>query len=99
MPCLAWERPQAHAVPRAGVPLAGSNGLRIDYCDDHLIQESSYISGAICMIHTYYISYEAHYFSLLDHTSKNKIRHTISGKLIKTFFHFYFLIQDFLVII
>ena len=48
------------------------------------------------MIHIYYISYEAKYFSLLDHTSKNKIKHTFLGKLIKNrFFYFYFLIQDF----
>ena len=54
--------------------------LRIDYCDDHLIQESSYISGAIHLIHTNYISYEAQYFSLSDHTHKNNIKHIFRGK-------------------
>ena len=43
--------------------------LRIDYCDQRVIQESSYISGAIPLTHTYYISYEGRYFSVLDHTS------------------------------
>ena len=54
--------------------------LRIDYCDEHLIQESSYISGVIRLIHIYHMSYEAQYISLLDHTSKNEIRHKFSGK-------------------
>ena len=43
--------------------------LRIDYCDEPVIQESSYISAAIPLTHTYYISYEGQYFSVLDHTS------------------------------
>ena len=49
--------------------------LRIDYCDEHLIQWSSYISGTIPLIHVYHISYEPQYYSLLDHTSKNEVRH------------------------
>ena len=43
--------------------------LRIDYCDERVIQESSYISGAIPLTYTYYLSYEGQYFSVLDHTS------------------------------
>ena len=49
--------------------------VSIDYCDEHVIQERSYIFGTICLTHTYYISYEPQYLSLLDHTSKNEIRH------------------------
>ena len=52
--------------------------LRIDYCDEHVIQEISYISWAILLIHNYYISFKAQYFSLLDHTSKNGIGHKLS---------------------
>ena len=40
--------------------------LRIDYCDERVIQESSYISAAIP---DGFISYEGQYFSVLDHTS------------------------------
>ena len=43
--------------------------LRIDYCDERVFQENSYISGAISLTHTYYISYEGQCFSVLDHTS------------------------------
>ena len=43
--------------------------LKIDYCDEHVIQESSYISGALPLTHTFYISYEVQYVSVLDHTS------------------------------
>ena len=39
--------------------------LRIDYCDERVFQESSYISGAIPLTHTYYIAYEGQYFSVL----------------------------------
>ena len=52
--------------------------LRIDYCDEHVIQEISYIYWAILLIHNYYISFEAQYFSLLDHTRKNGIGHKLS---------------------
>ena len=47
----------------------GLRGLRIDNCDQRVIQESSYISGAIPLTHTFYISSEGQYFSVLDHTS------------------------------
>ena len=43
--------------------------LRIDYCDERVFQESSYISGAVPLTHTYYTSYEGQHFSVLDHTS------------------------------
>ena len=46
-----------------------ANSLRIDYCDERVIQESSYISGAIPLTNTCCISYEGQYFSVLDHTS------------------------------
>ena len=51
--------------------------LRIDYCDEHVIQEISYISGAILLIHNYYISFEAHYFSTFNYTSRNEIAHKL----------------------
>ena len=51
--------------------------LRIDYSDEHVIQEISYISLAILLIHNYYISFEAQYFSSLDHISRNEIGHTL----------------------
>ena len=71
--------------------------LRIDYCDERVFQENSYISSAISLTHTYYISYEGQYFSVLDHTSNIWIGHKLLEKWIKNwFFHFYFLIQDFL---
>ena len=62
---------------KVGIPKY-QNILRIDYCDEHVIQESSYISGAIRLIHTYYISYEAQYFSELNHTSKIEMGHKLS---------------------
>ena len=51
--------------------------LRIDYCDEHVIQEISYISGAILLIHNYYISFEAQYFSSFNYTSRNEIAHKL----------------------
>ena len=65
--------------------------LRIDYCDEYVIQESSYISGTTRLNHTYYAPYEPQYVSLLDHRSKNEIRHTFQkGKLKTDFFSFIF---------
>ena len=51
--------------------------LRIDCCDEHVIQDSSYISGAILVIQNFYISFEAQYPSSLDHISRNEFGHTL----------------------
>ena len=61
--------PNYCAIMASGLSKTEGACLRIDYCDEHVIQENSYISGAIPLTHTYYTSYESQYFSVLDHTS------------------------------
>ena len=54
--------------------------LRIDFCDEHVTQDLSHISGVIFLIHNYYILLEVQYFSLSEHTSRKEIGHELSNQ-------------------
>ena len=74
---MKWRRAHTHGKTNK---LSKWRALRVDYCNEHLIQESPYMSGTIYLTNTFYISYELQYFSLLDHTSKKDIGHTFSER-------------------